>query len=169
VAGGIGSASLDMGDGLTVGALVAVNSIGSAYLPDGRTFYAWPYEIDAEFGNRQPQSRHSLTDPAPPESRLGNMAAPMPGTSTVIAVVATSAPLSKADCKRIAVMAHDGVARAVRPSHTPFDGDTIFAVSTGKSAHTPTASLVARIGSAAADCLCRAIARGVYAAESRSP
>ena len=165
VAGGIGSASLDLGDGLIVGALVAVNSIGSVYLPDGRTFHAWPYEIDGEFGDRQPIGRLSLTDPAPPESRLGDMTAPTPGTNTVIAVVATSAPLSKADCKRVAVMAHDGIARAVRPAHTPFDGDTVFAVSTGKSLHTASAALVARVGAAAADCLCRAIARGVHAAE----
>jgi L-aminopeptidase/D-esterase-like protein len=108
-----------------------------------------------------------MIDPAPPESRLGDMHPPQPGTSTVIAIVATSAALSRADCRRIAVMAHDGIARAVRPSHTPFDGDTIFAVATGVAGADATArpSLVARLGSAAADCLARAIARGVYEAQ----
>ncbi len=167
--GGLGSASLDLGDGLIVGALVAVNSIGSVFLPDGRTFHAWPYEIDGEFGGRRPVDTAPLIDPAPPESRLGDLAALQPGTSTVIAIVATSAALSRADCRRIAVMAHDGIARAVRPSHTPFDGDTIFAVATGVAGTDGPAppSLVARLGSAAADCLARAIARGVYEAQQR--
>ncbi len=167
VAGGIGSASLDLGDGLIVGALVAVNSIGSVYLPDGRTFYAWPYEIDGEFGGVRPGAFEPLTDPAPPESKLGDLLPPEPGTSTVIAIVATSAPLARVDCRRMAVMAHDGIARAVRPSHTPFDGDTVFAVATGSAAgvRDPSRpSLVARLGAAAADCLARAIARGVHEA-----
>ena len=164
VAGGIGSASLELGDGLMVGALVAVNSIGSAYLPDGRTFYAWPYECDGEFGGHRSAGAYSLNDPAPPDSRLADMMPPQSGTSTVIAVVATSAALSKADCKRIAVMAQDGIARAIRPSHTPVDGDTVFAIATGRSTVMPNAALVARLGSAAADCLSRAIARGVHAA-----
>jgi L-aminopeptidase/D-esterase-like protein len=166
--GGLGSASLDLGDGLVVGALVAVNSIGSVYLPDGRTFHAWPYEIDAEFGGHRPTpTMAALIDPTPTESRLGDLAPPQPGTSTVIAIVATSAALSRADCRRIAVMAHDGIARAVRPSHTPFDGDTVFAVATGTTGADGTArpALVARLGSAAADCLARAIARGVHEAQ----
>jgi L-aminopeptidase/D-esterase-like protein len=169
VAGGLGSASLDLGDGLIVGALVAVNSIGSVYLPDGRTFHAWPYEIDGEFGGARPTGPVTLIDPAPPDSRLGDMHSPEPGTSTVIAIVATSAALDRADCRRLAVMAQDGIARAVRPSHTPFDGDTVFAVATaatpvGSGGH---AALVARLGSAAADCLARAIARGVHEAGRR--
>lgn len=168
VAGGLGSASLDLGDGLVVGALVAINSIGSAYLPDGRTLHAWPYEIDGEFGGARPVLPVSLIDPAPADSRLGEMHPPEAGSSTVIAIVATSAALSGADCRRMAVMAHDGIARAVRPSHTPFDGDTVFAVATGGDpGHTRSrAALVARIGSAAADCLARAIARGVFLANN---
>lgn len=165
-AGGLGSASLDLGDGVMVGALVAVNPIGSVFLADGRTFHAWPYEIDGEFGGRRPGATAPLVDPAPPDSRLADLQPPEPGTSTVIAIVATSAALSRTDCRRVAVMAHDGIARAVRPSHTPFDGDTIFAVSTGVAGAGDTAGplAVARIGSAAADCLARAIARGVYEA-----
>jgi L-aminopeptidase/D-esterase-like protein len=167
VAGGIGSASLDLGGGLVVGALVAVNSIGSVYLPDGRTPYAWPYEIDGEFGGARPQDPAPLIDPAPPESRLADMGRLEPGTSTVIGVVATSAALNGAECRRLAIMAHDGIARAVRPAHTPFDGDTIFAVASGTTALAELgvrAALVARLGSAAADCMARAIARGVFEA-----
>jgi L-aminopeptidase/D-esterase-like protein len=168
VPGGLGSASLDLGQGLVVGTLVAVNSIGSVYLPDGRTFLAWPYEIDGEFGGARPIGPIALVDPAPPESRLSEMHPPEPGSSTVIAIVATSAALSGADCRRIAVMAHDGIARAVRPAHTPFDGDTVFAVATGGEPPSggSRAALVARIGSAAADCLARAIARGVHLANN---
>jgi len=167
VAGGIGSASLELGDGLVVGALVAVNSIGSALMPDGRTFWAWPFEIGAEFGGERPRPSVSAVDPAPAGSRLALIGQLRAGTSTVIGIVATSAPLTGAECHRLAVMAHDGIARGVRPSHTPFDGDVIFAVSTGitplaedrlRAAH------LARLGSAAADCMARAIARGVYEA-----
>jgi L-aminopeptidase/D-esterase-like protein len=167
VAGGIGSASLDLGDGLVVGALVAVNSIGSVYYPDGRTPYAWPYEIGAEFGGLRPERPAPLVDPAPPESRLAAMGRLQPGTSTVIGIVATSAALIGAECRRLAVMAHDGIARAVRPSHTPFDGDTVFAVASGSAALAAggiRAALVARLGSAAADCMARAIARGAFEA-----
>lgn len=167
VAGGIGSASLDLGDGFVVGALVAVNSIGSVYYADGRTPHAWPYEIDGEFGGIRPERPPPLVDPAPPESRLADFARLEAGTSTVIGIVATSAALTGVECRRLAVMAHDGIARAVRPSHTPFDGDTIFAVAGGTAAIDAgalRAALVARLGSAAADCMARAIARGVHEA-----
>lgn len=174
VPGGIGSASIDLGDGLVVGALVAVNAIGSVYMPDGRTFWAWPYEIGGEFGGQRPDtSAAAITEPAPGDSRLATLgrrgAGGGPGTSTVIGVLATSARLTTAECRRVAMMAHDGLARAVRPAHTPFDGDTLFAVSTGTCAapdHLTAAGLVAHLGSAAADCLARAIARGVHAARS---
>ncbi len=167
LAGGIGSASLDLGDGLVVGALVAVNSIGSVYYPDGRTPYAWPYELDGEFGGHRPGAAQApLVDPAPPESRLGELGGPPAGSSTVIGVVAASADLTGAECRRLAVMAHDGIARAVRPSHTPFDGDTLFAVASGRrplATPSRTAQL-ARLGAAAADCMARAIARGAFEA-----
>ncbi len=169
VQGGIGSASLDLGDGLVVGALVAVNSIGSVHLPASQVFHAWPFEIDGEFGGARPGAFSPMIDPAPADSRLADMHAPEHGTSTVIAIVATSAALNSADCNRVAVMAQDGIARAVRPSHTPFDGDTVFAVATGTAPAGRPADpvLVARIGSAAADCLARAIARGVHEARPR--
>ncbi len=171
VPGGVGSASLELGPDLTVGALVAVNSIGSVYMPDGRTFWSWPFEIEGEFGGARPAPDLSAIDPAPADSRLALIGGPLPGSSTVIGIVATSAALTRAECRRLAMMAHDGIARAVRPAHTPFDGDVIFAVATGLAGPLPAegrANVLARLGSAAADCMARAIARGVFEARPRA-
>lgn len=166
VNGGIGSTSLDLGEGLIVGALVALNSVGSAYMPDGKTFWAWPFELHGEFGGGGPPSQPmDLSDPAPDETRLMANGRLQPGMNTTLAVVACNATLSTAECKRVAMMAHDGIARAVRPAHTPFDGDTVFAVSAGELSLGKTVSRpahIGRIGAAAADCLTRAIARAAY-------
>lgn len=170
VKGGIGSVSLDLGDGLIVGALAAANCVGSALLPDGETFYAWPYEIDGEFGGHRPADDFDLSDPFPDLSRLSAGGRIKAGANTTLAVVATSADLTTAECQRLAMMAQDGIARAVRPAHAPFDGDVAFALATGaaKIAAAEEGAVrpmtLARIGSAAADCLARAIARAVYAA-----
>jgi L-aminopeptidase/D-esterase-like protein len=89
------------------------------------------------------------------------------GMNTTIAVVATDADISSAELKRIAIMAADGLGRALRPSHTPFDGDTIFMLTTAQRTITgDRARALTRIGSVAADCLTRSIARGVYEAET---
>ena len=160
--GGLGSASLDLGDGLVVGALAAANAVGSAYMPDGRSFWAWPFEIG---GAIVPDPAQRAIDPVPDESRLRTLDRLSPGASTTLAVVATTADLDKGEAKRIAMMAHDGIARAVRPAHTPFDGDLVFALASGAAALGRDAArqaAIARIGSAAADCLARAIARAVY-------
>jgi L-aminopeptidase/D-esterase-like protein len=166
VKGGIGSASLALEDGLVVGALVALNSVGSALMPDGSTYWAWPFELDAEFGGGPPpRAPQDTGDPAPAQSRLLDIGRLQAGANTTLGVVAATADLSSVECKRVAMMAHDGIARGVRPAHTPFDGDTIFAVASGSialGAGQERASQVARIGSAAADCLTRAIARAVY-------
>jgi L-aminopeptidase/D-esterase-like protein len=166
VKGGIGSTSLDLGEGLMVGALVAVNSVGSALMPDGKTYWAWAFELDNELGGAKPPSHGmDLGDPVPEESRLKALGRLQAGANTTLAVVACTADLSTAECKRVAMMAHDGIARAVRPAHTPFDGDTVFALASGAVAlprQTLRAAHVARIGSAAADCLSRAIARAVH-------
>jgi L-aminopeptidase/D-esterase-like protein len=170
IKGGIGSTSLDLGEGLIVGALVAVNSVGSALMPDGKTYWAWAFELNDELGGAVAPSRGmDLGDPVPEESRLLALGRLQAGANTTLAVVACTADLSTAECKRIAMMAHDGIARAVRPAHTPFDGDTVFALASGAvalSRQTLRAAHVARIGSAAADCLSRAIARGVYHARA---
>jgi L-aminopeptidase/D-esterase-like protein len=163
--GGIGSASLSL-DGIMVGALVAVNSIGSVLMPDDRTYWAWGFELNQEFGGGgPPRGPIDLSDPAPDEARLMAIGRLRPGVNTTIAVVACNADLSTAECKRIAMMAQDGIARAVRPAHTPFDGDTVFALASAEVALESSvlrAAQIGRIGSAAADCLTRAIARGVH-------
>jgi L-aminopeptidase/D-esterase-like protein len=164
--GGIGSASLDCQGGLLVGALVAVNSVGSALMPDGKTYWAWAYELEKEFGGGgPPQTMMDLSNPAPDEARLLAIGRLRPGVNTTIAVVACNANLSTVECKRVAMMAHDGIARAVRPAHTPFDGDTVFALASAEltlGENLLRAAQIGRIGSAAADCLARAIARAVH-------
>ncbi len=167
--GGVGSASIDLGAGIVVAALAVNNAIGSTMMPDGKTPWAQPYEIGDEFGGVEPGARTPLNDPLPPDSKLG--AGLRPGANTTIGIVAVNADLSTAECKRMAMMAHDGLARAVRPAHSPFDGDTIFAVATATISigdGPMRAVALARIGSAAADCFARAVARGVYAARLAS-
>jgi L-aminopeptidase/D-esterase-like protein len=163
--GGIGSVSLDLGGGLVVGALVALNSIGSALMPDGKTYWAWPFELAGEFGGGgPPRDPMDASDPAPEDSRLLALGRLQPGANTTLGVVACTADLTTAECKRVAIMAQDGIARAVRPAHTPFDGDAIFALASGAVSllAEQRAAQIARIGSAAADCMARAIARAVH-------
>lgn len=153
--GGLGSASVVLDNGVTVGAIVAANPTGSVTMPDGRTFWAWALEQGDEFGGNPPPSVRADDD--------GPVANALPGANTTIACVATDASLSKGQAKRVATMAHDGFARAIRPVHTPFDGDTVFALSTARLPAPDPAGL-SQIGSAAADCLARAIARAVWEA-----
>ena len=165
VPGGLGSTSIILDDGVSVGALVAANPVGSVYMPDGKTFYAWPWELQDEFGGQNPPTQRDIADPMPDHSRLNHRM--QSGANTTIAIVATSADLTNVEAKRVAMMAHDGIARAVRPAHTPFDGDIVFAVATAKDKLNGDAlmvrpAMIARIGAAAADCLARAIARAVF-------
>jgi L-aminopeptidase/D-esterase-like protein len=152
--GGLGSASMVLDSGITVGALVVTNPVGSVTTPGERHFWAAPFELGAEFGGLGPDPRGGLTGPY--ESRKALLAQ----GNTTIAVVATDARLTKADCQRMAVTAHDGIARAVVPAHTPHDGDLVFAVSTGGKDIGPMETY--HIGTAAAHCLARAIARAVF-------
>ena len=163
--GGLGSASLVLDSGYQVGAVVAVNSVGSVVMPGTNTFWAWAVERDGEFGGNGPPAS------SPDLSMSGAKSPPMAAANTTIGVVATNAVLDGGQCKRLAIMAQDGIARAVRPSHTPFDGDAVFALATGRAAlpdGSETAmeipAAVAAIGAAAADCMERAVARAVYAA-----
>jgi len=165
IKGGMGSASIDLGAGLIVGALIALNSIGSALMPDGKTYWSWPFELNGEFGGAKPPGPQRIVDPAPDESRLKALGRLQPGANTTLGVVACSAALTNAECKRLAMMAQDGIARGVRPAHTPFDGDTLFALAGGAvelDAQSQRAAQVGRLGSAAADCVARAIARAVF-------
>lgn len=170
--GGLGSASLDIGDGVIVAALVVANPIGSVYMPDGQTFWAWPWEIANEFGGHRPQTEMDTSDPMPELSRLDGMGRLQAGANTTLAVVACNARLTTAECQRVAIMAQDGIARAVRPAHLPFDGDTVFAMASGDQAlaEGPRRQVhIGRIGSAAADCVARSIARGVFLAAAGPP
>ncbi len=154
--GGLGSASAVLASGHSVGALVVVNALGSATVGDGPWFWAAPFELGAEFGGLGPASAFPAGEEPVPRKRLGE--------ATTIAIVATDAGLTKAQAQRMAVAAHDGLARALVPSHTPLDGDLVFAVSTGAR---PLADPVAEgfaLGHAAACVLARAIARAVFLA-----
>jgi L-aminopeptidase/D-esterase-like protein len=156
--GGLGSASCVTEDEITVGALAAVNSLGEVTLPESPHFWAWPFEVESEFGGLGP--------PRAPPALTSDLSAMLPGTSTTLAVVATDATLSPTEARRLAVMAQVGLARAIRPSHTPFDGDLVFAMATGRRPLSEPARDLARLGMVAADCLTRAVARGVYEARS---
>ena len=155
--GGLGSASLRRGE-ITVGALVAANPVGSVTTPGTGHFWAAPFELGREFGGLGP-------DPAPQHLDLAQsrkLAALAPGANTTIAVVATDARLTKAQARRMAVAAHDGIARAVVPAHTPMDGDLVFAAATGAVEMTAPDWQMIEICHAAATCLSRAIARAVF-------
>lgn len=157
--GGIGSASIVSSQGFTVGAIVAVNAWGSVVAPGGRSFWAGAFEVGAEFGGLG--AAGVLADPE--DWGLAKTAATP--RNTTVACVATDVALTPAQAKRLAVMAQDGFARAIRPVHAPFDGDVVFAVSTGRQACAEPAQLtVAVLGSLAADVLARAVARAVYEA-----
>ena len=159
--GGTGSASVVTVDGFTVGAIVAVNSLGSVTVPGSRAFWAAPFELDGEFGGVPIGAARA----APDDWGLAKRN-PTAGENTTIACVATDAILTPAQAKRLAIMAQDGLARAIRPAHAPFDGDVVFALATGRQA-LPSESAdftLARLGALAADTLARAIARGVYEA-----
>lgn len=157
--GGVGSASLVLADGLTVGAIVAVNSWGSAVRPDCGRLWAADLALPGEIDDQPPPP----AVPFDPEDLAGCGPA-VPGTHTTLAVVATDAALDKGGCRRLAIMAQDGLARAIRPIHTPFDGDTVFSLATGEGPPEAPAAL-ARLGMAAADCLARAVMRALLAAE----
>ncbi len=157
--GGLGSASTRTPSGYTVGAIVAVNAVGSAVIGDGPHFWSAPYERAGEFGGLGWPQRFTPEDLVP---RLKGG----PIENTTIAVVATDAQLTKTQCKRVALGAHNGLARALRPAHTPLDGDSVFSAATGRiPLHDPILGVV-EIAVAAADCLARAVARGVFEARA---
>jgi L-aminopeptidase/D-esterase-like protein len=155
VKGGLGSASAITQQGHTVAAIVVVNSVGSPLIGDGPWFWAAPYELDGEFGGRGWPAAFDLT----PRLKGGL------GTGTTIGLIATDATLTKAQATRLAIMAQDGVARAILPAHAPLDGDTIFAAATGMRPLVDPARELTLLGHAATLVMARAIARGVYESE----
>jgi L-aminopeptidase/D-esterase-like protein len=164
--GGIGTASTTLPSGVTVGALVAVNCAGDVV--DRATGLPWMADLIKEFALTPP--------PADQIDALAQLPSGLELLNTTIAVVATDAALSPAACRRVAIAAHDGLARTIRPAHTPLDGDTVFALATGAievappvdapAALSPETALTTDVGAAAADCLARAVLVGVLAAES---
>lgn len=154
VKGGLGSASAITAGGHTVAALVAVNAVGSPLIGDGPCFWAAPYEQSGEFGGCGWPATFDLT----PRLKAGS------GTSTTIGVMATDAILTKAQAYRLAIMAHDGLARALLPAHAPLDGDTVFGISTGRRQLRDPLRELTELGYAATVVMARAIARGIYEA-----
>jgi L-aminopeptidase/D-esterase-like protein len=163
IKGGLGTASRIMDSGTTAAALVAVNSDGTVINPATGRPWEIDLEIESEFGR---QGNRAVILPLQSESA--------PARNTTIGIVATDAILTKGQAQKVAQMAHDGMARAIRPSHTIFEGDTIFCMATGKRKlpespgyyGTPQARAVSDIGHAAADCMSRAIIRAILTAES---
>ncbi len=163
IKGGVGSASWVLETGIVVAAIVAVNSLGSTVDPATGTFWEARLETGKEFAGR---IRPRVALPTTPTGR--------PGGNTTLAVVATNAILTKPQAKKIAMMAHDGMARAVRPAHTMFDGDIVYCLATGQQPlpeksgffTTPDAQTINELGHSAADCLARAIIRGILDAQS---
>ena len=166
--GGIGTASTNLGNGIIVGALVAVNSGGSPINAETGEFYAAFLETDNEFGGLKTSIRL-------PSRSVKGPTRPHDPNNTTLAVVATNIELTKTQATKVAQMAHDGIARAIRPAHTMFDGDTIFALGTGKKGIATMetrglwgdqAAKLNAIGSAAADTLSRAIVHAMITARS---
>ena len=163
IKGGVGTASLILDSGITVAALVAVNSDGSVIDPASGRPWEIGLEVESEFGR---QGKRAVILPPPPQST--------PVRNTTIGVVATDATLTKGQAQKVAQMAHDGMARAIRPAHTLFEGDTIFCMATGKQKlpeipgyYGPDhARAVSDIGHAAAQCMSRAIINAILTATS---
>lgn len=163
--GGLGSASAVLPSGITIAALVAVNAMGSTTMGGSAHFWAAPFEIGDEFGGiGWPAVLPDEAADVRLKFRNGNAA----GGNTTLGVIATDAALSKAEAKRLAIAAHDGFARAIWPSHTPGDGDLVFALATGTSGKQPSFHEAIELSATAASVMARAIARGVHAAVTES-
>lgn len=155
--GGLGSASLELDEGLVIGALVAANPVGAVTVPGSNRFWAAPFEIDGEFGNA------GLPEiaPNPEQTFLGKHNILEEMANTTIAIVATNAKLTPGQTERVAIAAHDGMARAIVPSHTPFDGDLVFAAATSARSRLITPTDLLSLCHASSLCLARAVARAI--------
>ena len=160
--GGVGSASAVTKDGVRVAAIVSVNAVGSVTVGDGPWFWAAPFEVGSEFGGR------GLPPSFTPDMlalRLKGAPAATAIENTTIAVVVTNAILTKAQAKRLAIIAQTGFARAIYPVHAPLDGDAVFAAATGEKTIDPLYGLT-ELGGLAANVMARSIARGIYEAKA---
>lgn len=158
--GGLGSASAKTRDGFTVGAIAVVNAVGTVTVGDTPHFWAAPFERDGEVGGLGAIEYV-------PEEALGLSLKPGPqGQATTLVVVATDADLDQLMLKRIAIMGHAGMARAVYPAHTPLDGDIVFALSTAKATGVNDPHVLTHIGNVAASVVARSIMRAIYEADA---
>ena len=160
IKGGLGSSSYFIEElGITVGALVAVNSAGNVLFPETRTFYAWDCELNDEFGGIHPFKEINKEAILLPKNTYS-------GQNTTLAVIATDAELTKAQARRLAIISQDGLGRAIRPAHTPLDGDIVFSIATGRQKLKDPVRDLSLLGGYASNSLARAIARAVYEAKS---
>ncbi|MHA1157528.1 MAG: P1 family peptidase [Alphaproteobacteria bacterium] len=158
VKGGLGSASVKLPNGRVVAALAAVSPVGQVTIGDTQHFWAAPFELNGEFGGLG--YPHAI----PPEAQhVRHKLQARAGQNTALVIVATDAPLSKAQANRLAITAHTGIARAIWPSHTPYDGDIVFALSTDREERADEIDMI-ELGAVASACVTRACARGVYEA-----
>jgi L-aminopeptidase/D-esterase-like protein len=164
--GGLGSASI-VWHGVTVGALVAVNSFGSPADPLTGDLWAGPYAIAGEYPHGHGLAAGFRPPGAWTKADRAGTTESSAGANTTIAVVATDAGLTRPEARRLAIMAADGMARALRPVHTPFDGDSVIALATGRTAlEAPRPLALSALGTLAADSLARAIGRAIWEADA---
>jgi len=161
--GGFGLAEQALEGGIIVSAAVVCNAVGSVYVGDTQHFWAAPFEKNNEFGGRglphpMPDNSHFLS------TKGSTKGSTNPVENTTLAIVMTNAKLTQAECKRVAINAHDGFARAIYPVHTPSDGDLVFVLSSNEIELSSTSVEAIHIGTAAANTVTRAIAKGVYLA-----
>jgi L-aminopeptidase/D-esterase-like protein len=142
---------------ITVGAVAAVNALGSVTMPGSPVFWAWQFEQAHEVGGPfAPEDFPAAPVEVETKGAAGN---------TTLAVVATDAVLDTVQATRLAIMAQTGLVRAIRPAHTPLDGDVLFVLATGRQPLPREPAALTRLGAHAADCVARAVARGVYEAD----
>ncbi len=153
--GGLGSFGLRLPNGVSVAALVAVNAVGDIWHPRTRTIIAGARWENGDFADLTALIR---------TGKLTHFAPLPPGSSTTIGVVAVNVPLTKPELTKLAQMAHDGLARAISPVHTPFDGDTLFAVSIPDASGAVSTTDVGALGTLAAEVVAEAVARSVTGA-----
>jgi L-aminopeptidase/D-esterase-like protein len=158
VKGGLGSASAMTPGGHVVGALVAVNAVGSPLIGTGPHLRAAPFERDGEFGGR------GMPQHWPDDASALAMKGATPRANTTIAVVATDAVLTRSQARAFAVMAQDGLALSLFPVHTQLDGDCVFALATGRKELDPIRHAEAELGATAACVLARAVGRAIFEA-----
>ena len=159
IKGGLGSASYFLDKEIVVGALAIANPAGSVLIPGSNKFWAGNLEYRNEFGG--------LGTTNISEQEILSQHLTSEGFNTTICVVATNYTLDKAESTRVAIMAQDGIARAIRPVHTPKDGDVVFVLSTcEKESSIDRSVMIEQIGTLAGDCISRSIARAIYNAQT---